>query len=99
MSNIYRLDEGKGTIRLLLTLYNEYRPISRLELLDELRKVNLGRTAAYKAIETLKALNLIEEGKSVHEGKRVITTSISEKGIEVAEKLDEIITMLDLESE
>ena len=99
MSNIYRLDEVKGTIRLLDTLYNEYRPMYRLELLDKLRKVNVGRTAAYNAIETLKALGLIEEGQRVSKGKRVISTSISKKGIEIAKKLREINTILDGESE
>jgi DNA-binding MarR family transcriptional regulator len=99
MSNIYKLDEVKGTIRLLLTLYNVYRPMTRLELLDELRKVNIGRTAAYRAIETLKAQGLIDVAQRVYEGKRVIVTSITKKGIEIAEKLDEVKTMLDSKNE
>jgi DNA-binding MarR family transcriptional regulator len=95
MSNLYRLDEVKGTIRLLHTLYDIYRPMTRLELLDELRKVNIGRTAAYRAIETLKDLGLIESDQKNYEGKRVIVTSITMKGIEIAVKLDEIKNMLD----
>jgi len=73
--------------------------MNRLELLDELRKVNVGRTAAYNAIETLKTLSLIEEGQRISEGKRVIITYISKKGIEIAKKLREITTILDGESE
>ena len=93
------MDEVKGTLRLLYVLYYDPRPITRLELLEEMKKINVGRTAAYKAIETLRSLGLITENQEVYSGKRVIVTYISEKGIAVGEKLDEIKRMLESEGE
>jgi len=95
MSNLFALDKVKGTLTLLNVLSYEQRPIERLELLTEMNKRNIGRSASYKSITALVGLGLIVEKQRVSSGKRVIMTHPTERGFKVAEKLEEIIEILD----
>ena len=82
MSNLSSLDTVKGTLTLLNILGYAHRPFERLELLAEMNKKNIGRSAAYKSISTLVELGLIVESQSVKEGKRVVRTYPNRKGIQ-----------------
>ncbi len=95
MSNLFSLDKVKGTLTLLNILSFDQRPFQRLELLDEMNKRNIGRSATYKAITALVELGLIVEKQGITSGKRVIWTYPTERGFKVAEKIEEIIKIID----
>jgi hypothetical protein len=90
----FPLDENKGSIRLLLAL--PQNGIPRVELLERLKERGVGRTAAYKAIEELKELGLIEDFKmrSTENGKQVLVTKQTNKGTKVEIKIRGILAIL-----
>ena len=90
-------DEYKGSIKMLLLLRENPFGIARLEFLKSLKKQGVGGTAAYKSIEALKSHELILEKKMqlARSGKRVVITELTKKGAKIAQKLQEIMNMLD----
>ena len=60
-----------------------------------MRKRNIGRSATYKVINALAELGLIVVKQSVRDGKRVVWTHPTERGFRVAEKIEEIIKIMD----
>jgi Fe2+ or Zn2+ uptake regulation protein len=80
MSALEVFDQSTATMRLLLALRNQAYPMTRLTLLRKLREENVGRTAAYKALEVCENLGLVVETAYKVGGARVLSTDLSEKG-------------------
>ena len=92
--SIRRLDEERGTLRLILTLAYNQVPLTRLEYMNGADEVGVGRTAFYSGIRTLMELGLVEETYETREGKRVILSGLTKDGWAVAKLLREIDEML-----
>ncbi len=89
------LDMKKGAFTVLTILRYYHGPETRGELEEEAKRMSLGRTALYSAIKALKEAGLIHEISFNLDGKRVVTTNLTEKGLAVAEKLIEIREIID----
>ena len=89
-----RLDEGKASLRILVTILYNQVPMTRQELIEQLGREGIGRTSFYSSHKTLKDIGLIEDVSEVRDGKRVILTQFTEKGLKVASKLVEIVQSL-----
>jgi hypothetical protein len=94
-SNFNRLDEVKGTLRILIILGYSFQPVPRLELIKECKEDYLGRTAFYSAHKALMELGLIEEKSETRDGKRVVLTNLKEKGKKVVTYLVGIQKLMD----
>lgn len=84
MSALEIFDQSTATLRLLLTLRKQEYPMTRLTLLRKLKEENVGRTAAYKALEVCENLGLIVMTTHNVMGKRVLKTELSQKGESMA---------------
>jgi predicted transcriptional regulator len=75
-SKFTRLDEEKGTLRILLTLLKTQSHITKTQLIESLNKTGLGRSGFYSSYNTLKEIGLITEetGKNL-EGRRILLPS------------------------
>ena len=60
-SKFTRLDEGKGTLRILLALLETQPHITKTQLIETLHKAELGRSGFYSSYNTLKDIGLITE--------------------------------------
>jgi len=89
-SEFIALDKSDAALRVLLTIAYSYKPIIRSDLIEYVKPLVVARTALYSAVKLLKGLELIKEESSRREGRRVILTSLTEKGLEVAKKVIEI---------
>ena len=91
-------DEFKGSIKMLLLLIDNPFGITRLEFLKFLKEQGVGGTAAYKAIEALKSYELISVyNMQARTGKQVLITELTKKGAKIAQKLQEIMKILEEE--
>jgi Fe2+ or Zn2+ uptake regulation protein len=95
MSKLNALDDVRGTMKMLSLLHHDYRPFTRVELLDEMNSQKIGRTAAYKAIKALVDIGLLNETQGVNDGKRVLNTYPTQKGFLIAEKIIELEKILE----
>jgi hypothetical protein len=95
-SKFTRLDEGKGTLRILLTLHETQHQITKTQLIETLHKAELGRSGFYSSYNTLKDIGLITEetGKNP-EGRRILIPSLSGMGNVIAADLRTLEMMLD----
>lgn len=95
-SKFTRLDEGKGTLRILLALLETQPHITKTQLIETLHKAELGRSGFYSSYNTLKDIGLITEetGKNP-EGRRILVTSLSGMGNVIAANLRNLQMMLD----
>ena len=95
-SKFTRLDEEKGTLRILLTLLEAQPHITKTQLIETLHKAELGRSGFYSSYNTLKDIGLITEetGKNP-EGRRILVTSLSGIGNVIADDLRTLQMMLD----
>ena len=95
-SKFKRLDEGKGTLRILLALLETQPHITKTQLIETLHKAELGRSGFYSSYNTLKDIGLITEetGKNP-EGRRILVTSLSGMGNVIAANLRNLQMMLD----
>lgn len=89
------LDMKKGAFTLLTILRYHFGPQTRGDLEEEAKRMSLGRTALYSAIKALREAGLVQETPLNLDGKRVVTTYFTEKGLAVAEKLIEIREIID----
>ena len=97
MTSIFtRLDEEKGTLRILLTLIETQPQITKTQLIESLQKVGLGRSGFYSSYNTLKEIGLINEetGKNPR-GRRILLPSLSGMGNVIAADLRGLQMMLD----
>jgi len=94
MSAIEEFDQSTATMRLLITLWNEKYPMTRLTLFTKLREMNVGRTAAYKALKVCADSGLVVETAQKDRGKRVLLTELSHKGNATAFYLVQIQVVL-----
>jgi hypothetical protein len=95
-SKFTRLDEEKGTLRILLTLQETQSQITKTQLIESLQKVGLGRSGFYSSYNTLKEIGLIieETGKNP-EGRRILLPSLSGMGNVIGLDLLSLQLMLD----
>jgi hypothetical protein len=95
-SKFTRIDEGKGTLRILLTLLETQPHTTKTQLIESLHKAGLGRSGFYSSYNTLKDIGLITEetGKNP-EGRRILLTSLSGMGNVIAQDLRGLQMMLD----
>ncbi len=95
-SKFTRLDEGKGTLRILLALLETQPHITKTQLIETLHKAELGRSGFYSSYNTLKDIGLITEetGKNP-EGRRILVTSLSGMGNVIAADLRNLQMTLD----
>jgi DNA-binding MarR family transcriptional regulator len=83
--------EKRGALSLLVFLQgNQNKPWMITELLDQ---ISCSQRALYSAVQHLNKLKLIEEIRKPEYNRRYIT--LTEKGKAVAEKLQDISTLLD----
>ncbi len=94
-SKLIRIDEEKGTLRILLTL-QEIQPQNKTQLIESLHKTGLGRSGFYSSYNTLKNIGLITEktGKNL-EGRRILQTSLTDMGNVIALDLRSLQMLLD----
>ena len=95
-SKFTRLDEEKGTLRILLILLETQPPITKTQLIESLRKTGLGRSGFYSSYNTLKDIGLITEETGMNpQGRRILITSLSGMGNVIAADLRTLEMMLD----
>jgi Fe2+ or Zn2+ uptake regulation protein len=82
-------------MKMLSLLLYDYRPFTRVDLLNEMDEQEIGRTAAYRAINALVDVGLLKESRGVNSGKRVLNTYLTEKGLLIAEKIAELEKILE----
>jgi len=92
------LDDVRGTMKMLHLLHWDQRPFTRVELLNEMNKREIGRTAAYKAIKALVDIGLLKETRGIDGGKRILNTYPTQKGFLIAEKIAEMEELLEEET-
>lgn len=92
--NIRCLDVEKASLRLIVLLAWNQLPITRLDFISDCKKEKIGKTAFYSSLEPLKSLGLLEEKQDNVDGRRVITTFLTDKGYLIASKIIEIENML-----
>ena len=95
-SKFTRLDEEKGTLRILLTLQETQSQFTKTQLIESLQKAGLGRSGFYSSYNTLKEIGLVNEetGKN-REGRRILLPSLSGLGNVIALDLRRLQLMLD----
>ena len=95
-SKFTRLDEEKGTLRILLTLQEMQSQITKTQLIESLQEAGLGRSGFYSSYNTLKEIGLIKEeaGKNL-EGRGILLPSLSGMGNVIAQDLRTLQMMLD----
>jgi len=95
-SKFTRLDEEKGTLRILLTLQETQSQITKTQLIASLQKAGLGRSGFYSSYNALKEIGLITEetGKN-REGRRILIPSLSGMGKVIALDLRKLQLILD----
>ncbi len=94
MSALEKFDQSTSTLRLLQTLRNQDYPMVRVTLLRKLREINVGRTAAYRALEVCEELGLIVVTSHNVRGRRVLATKLSQKGRATAYYVEQIQLIL-----
>jgi Fe2+ or Zn2+ uptake regulation protein len=82
-------------MKMLSLLQYHYRPFTRVDLLNEMNEQEIGRTAAYRAINALADIGLLKESRRVRSGKRVLNTYLTEKGLLIADKIIELEKILE----
>lgn len=92
MQALSRLDEEKGTLRLLDRLFYPGKDPNRLTLIKMLEEDGVARTAFYSSLNCLKELGLVED-TSGDSGKGKYA-KLTRKGLNVAEKVREIALIL-----
>ena len=73
------LDDGKATLRILYTLYDQGELASRGQLEETLDMSGVGRSAFYSSLKVLKEWGLIFEVRKRVDGKNVLFTELTEK--------------------
>jgi hypothetical protein len=95
-SKFTRLDEEKGTLRILLTLLETQPQITKTQLIESLNNTGLGRSGFYSSYNTLKNIGLItEEISKNNEGRRILLPSLSGMGNVIAADFRTLQLMLD----
>ena len=92
-----RLDDGKATLRILYMLYIGAGLASRGELEEVLGRSGVGRTAFYSSLDILGELGLIVRERERVDGKNLVRTKLTEKGIEIAEATMEYYKVIEQE--
>ncbi len=99
MSALSRLDEQKGTLRILKVLFFRTAPLSRGGLIMLMKHEGVGRTAFYRSLNCLKELGLLGEYQEKHKKKKITSSRLTSKGMAIAEKIKEIEEILTTEKD
>ena len=91
-----KLDNERGSLRLLHILRNRIPPMSRSTFLKIAGREGVGKSAFYSSIQTLGELGLIEE-KRVRLGEAsVVVTDLTSTGASIAKKVSELFSDLSM---
>jgi hypothetical protein len=90
----YKLDETKCALKVLHVLYLVKKTIPRGELFQEFKKVGVGRSLVYKAINVLSSLGLVDVTPVRLKGKRSVWTQITSWGCRIMERILELDVIL-----
>ena len=99
MSALSRLDEQKGTLRILKVLFFRTAPLSRGGLIKLMKQEGVGKTAFYRSLNCLKELGLLEDYQDKHKKKNLTFSMLTSKGRAIAEKVEEIAELLSTEKD
>ena len=91
MNVLSRLDEEKGTLRLLDHLFYPGKDVNRVTLIKLLEGDGVARTAFYSSFKCLKELGLVEDVPEDTRGKHA---KLTRRGVDVAEKVREMAMIL-----
>jgi hypothetical protein len=94
MNAFARLDEEKGTLRILNFLNFPLGLIQRQRIIIVMKTQGLGRTAFYKSLDCLKELGLVEDVPGDADLGKGVFTKLSPRGFVVAKKLREFQQLL-----
>ena len=91
------IDETRGVIRYILVLADpEAEQMERLQLISKMKKNGISRDKFYKITATLGSLNIITEETTQRDGRiKKVHTSLTPKGREIAEHLNQIKKILE----
>ena len=88
------LDDGKATLRILFELYSGAGLASRGQLEETLYRCGVGRSAFYSSLKVLQELGLIFEVRKRVNGKNLLFTELTEKGVKVVKEIEELYTVI-----
>ena len=98
MNNAFnRLDDGKATLRILIMLISGLELASRGQLEAALDRSGVGRSAFYSSLKVLSELGLIFEVRKRVNGKNLLFTELTEKGVKVVKAIDELYSLFEQE--
>lgn len=89
IDKLVQLDSQKGTFSTML-LHHFGPKINRTQLINALKKKGIGQTAAYKSIDLLKELKLLNEETEYVGNKKFVYSYLSEKGDRILELIYKI---------
>jgi len=89
-SHFAKLDNERGSLRLLHILGNRTPPMSRTLFLEFAERTGVGKSAFYSSIQTLAELGLIEEKRVKRGDVTVKETKLTPRGVSIAKKISEL---------
>jgi len=98
MTDFSRLDEDTATLRILLNLSHIMGSTSRSQLIRELAKEGVGRSALFSSLKTLRDLGLIVDEKILRGNRKAVGTRLTSKGLEIAEIINQLVNVLEKSS-
>jgi DNA-binding PadR family transcriptional regulator len=98
-SRFAKLDNERGSLRLLRILGNRIPPMSRSIFLEFAEWSGVGKSAFYSSIHALAELGLIEEKRVRLGGVSVKVTELTPRGVSVVRKVDGLLSVLDTQDD
>ncbi len=93
-SRFAKLDNERGSLRLLHILGNRIPPMSRSTFLRFAEGRGVGKSAFYSSIRTLAELGLIDVKRVSMGGASVKVTELTSEGVSVTKKISELFSDL-----
>ena len=92
-----RFDDCKASLRILIELYSGAGLASRGQFEEALDTSGVGRSAFYSSLKVLSELGLIFEVRKRVNGKNLLFTELTEKGVKVVKAIDELYSLFEQE--
>jgi hypothetical protein len=96
-SRFAKLDNERGSLRLLYILGNRIPPMSRSTFQGFAEKSGVGKSAFYSSIRVLLELELIEENRIRMSGRSVKVTKLTPRGVSVTRKVSDLFSDLEID--
>jgi DNA-binding transcriptional ArsR family regulator len=93
-SRFAKLDNARGSLRLLHILGNRVAPMSRSTFQEFAERSGVGKSAFYSSIRALRELGLIEEKRVMNKGVSLKVTELTPRGVSVAKNVSELFSDL-----